>query len=218
LHLAAYMVAAGTISGVTAVIITQLAAAPLKPVQLRDAFKVLRRRWRPFLKTMLLITLRIIIGTLLLVIPGIIMQIRYSLYAPVVLIEGLEKKAAMRRARELASRSWRTIIIVTLLQWIIPLIVSFLVGRIRIGGRFPEKSLSLQIYQQFLALINIFVVPLISIVPALLYLKMRQLGGEHLSTALAQIEEVEEKQSGWQQRMQTRLSLHTPTSQKTTTG
>jgi len=218
LHLAAYMVAAGTISGVTAVIITQLAAAPLKPVQLRDAFKVLRRRWRPFLKTMLLITLRIIIGTLLLVIPGIVMQIRYSLYAPVVLIEGLEKKAAMRRARELASRSWRTIIIVTLLQWIIPLIVSFLVGRIRIGGRFPEKSLSLQIYQQFLALINIFVVPLISIVPALLYLKMRQLGGEHLSTALAQIEEVEEKQSGWQQRMQTRLSLHTPTSQKTTTG
>jgi hypothetical protein len=47
---------------------------------------------------------------------------------------------------------------------------------------------------------------------------MRQLGGEHLSTALAQIEEVEEKQSGWQQRMQTRLSLHTPTSQKPTTG
>ena len=218
LHVAAYMVAAGTISGVTAVIITQLAAAPLKPVQLRNAFKVLRRRWRPFLKTMLLITLRIIIGSILLVIPGIVMQIRYSLYAPVVLIEGLEKKAAMRRARELASRSWRTIIIVTLLQWIIPLIVSFLVGRIRIGAQFPEKSLSLQIYQQFLALINIFVVPLISIVPALLYLKMRQLGGEHLSTALAQIEEVEEKQSGWQQRMQTRLSLHTPTSQKTTTG
>jgi hypothetical protein len=66
-------------------------------------------------------------------------------------------------------------------------------------------------------LIVIFVVPLISIVPALLYLKMRQLGGEQLSTALNQIEEVEKKQSAWQHRMRTRLSLHTPTSHRTTT-
>ena len=34
----------------------------------------------------------------------------------------------------------------------------------------------------------------------------------------AQIEEGENKQSAWQQRMRTRLSLHTPTSQKTTGG
>ena len=59
-------------------------------------------------------------------------------------------------------------------------------------------------------------VPLIAIVPALLYLKMRQLGGEPLSAALSQIEEGEERQSAWQQRMRTRLSLHTPVSQKTT--
>lgn len=57
--------------------------------------------------------------------------------------------------------------------------------------------------------------PLMSIVPALLYIKMRQLGGESLSAALTQIEESGEKQSAWQQRMRTRLSLHTPTSQKT---
>ena len=76
----------------------------------------------------------------------------------------------------------------------------------------------MKIYQQWLGLVNIFIVPLISIVPALLYLKMRQLAGEQLSTALAQIEEVEDKQSAWQQRMRTRLSLHTPTSHRTTTG
>ena len=76
----------------------------------------------------------------------------------------------------------------------------------------------MKIYQQWLGLVNIFIVPLISIVPALLYLKMRQLAGEPLSTALTQIEEVEEKQSAWQQRMRTRLSLHTPTSHRTTTG
>lgn len=217
LHFAANMVAAAIISGVTAVIVTQLAAAPLKPVRLRNAFAVLRRRWKPFLKTLLMVTWRILLGYVLLVIPGLIMTVRYSLYAPVVLIEGLEKKAAMRRARELASRSWRTIIIVSIIQLLIPMLVGFFVGKVRIGPNLEAKSLAMQIYQQFMGLIVIFVVPLISIVPALLYLKMRQLAGEQLSTVLNQIEEVEEKHSTWQQRMRTRLSLHTPTSHRTTT-
>jgi hypothetical protein len=214
----AYMFASSVISGVTAVIITQLTAAPLRPVELRVAFGVLKGRWRPFLKTVIHVTLRIFLGCLLLIVPGIITAIRYSLYAPVVLIEGLEKKAAMRRARELASRSWRTIIIVSVLQMLIPLTVSLLVGRLRVGVHGPRATLGPQIYQQVLGLVNIFVVPLIAIVPALLYLKMRQLGGESLSAVLAQIEESEGERSAWQQRMRTRLSLHTPTSQKVTTS
>ena len=214
-----YMVAGAVISGVTAVIITQITAAPLRPVQLRVAFGVLKKRWRPFLKTMIRVTLRVLLGYLLLIVPGIVVWIRYSLYGPVVLIEGLEKKAAMRRARELASRSWRTIIIVSVLQILIPMIVSFMVGRIRVGVNLHHPSWTTQIYQQVLGLANIFVVPLISIVPALLYVKMRQLGGEPLGTALTQIEESEEGASReWQQRMRTRLSLHTPTSHKSVTG
>ncbi len=218
LHVVAYMVAAAVISGVTAVIITQLTAAPLRPVDLHVGFGVLRRRWRPFLKTMVRILLRIILGTLLLVIPGVVIWIRYILYAPVVLIEGLEKKAAMIRARELAARSWRTVIIVTMIQALVPMVVSLLVGRIRVGIDLERPTLSHQIYQQVLSLANIFVVPLISIVVALLYVKMRQLGGEPLSAALAQIEEGDAQRSEWQQRMRTRLSLHTPVSQKTTTS
>jgi serine/threonine protein kinase len=217
LQIVAYTVAGAVISGVTAVIITQLSVAPLRPVKLRVAFGVLRRRWRAFLKTMIRVTLRILIGFVLLIVPGIIMMVRYSLYAPVVLMEGLEGKAAMRRARELAARSWRTIIIVSILQIIIPMIVSAFVGRIRIGVNLEHATLAHRIYQQVLGLVNIFVLPLMSIVPALLYIKMRQLGGEPLSAALTQIEEGEGKQSSWQKRMRTRLSLHTPISQKTTT-
>ena len=124
----------------------------------------------------------------------------------------------MKRARELASRSWRTIIIVSIIQFVIPMIVSAFVGRIRIGVDLEKATLATRIYQQVLGLVNIFVVPLISIVPALLYIKMRQLGGEPLSAALAQIEEAENKQTAWQKRMRTRLSLHTPISQKTTSS
>ena len=214
-----YLVASAVISGVTAVIITQIMAAPLRPVELRVAFGVFKKRWRPFVKTMIRVTVRMLIGYCLLIIPGIVVWIRYSLYGPVVLIEGLEKKAAMQRARELASRSWRTMIIVSMLQILIPMIVSFFVGRIRVGANLHPGSWIEQSYQQFAGLVNIFVVPLISIVPALLYVKMRQLGGEPLSTALTQIEEADDgEHREWQQRMRTRLSLHTPTSHKVTTG
>jgi serine/threonine protein kinase len=216
LHVAAYFVAASAIAGMTAVIVTQLQAAPLRPVELRTAFGVLKKRWKPFLKTSLGVTLRIIIGTVLLVIPGIVLQLRYAFYAPVVLVEGLEKKAARQRSYELASRSWRTMIIVWALQFLIPVTVSMLLGQIRIGTRppgAPTQGIHFQeIYKQLASLINIVVVPLVAIVSALLYLKMRQLGGETLSSALAQIEEVDSRLSDWQQRMRTRLSVNTPRS------
>ncbi len=219
LQIASHFVAAAAMSGMTAVIVTQVTAAPLRPVELRTAFAVLRRRWKPFLNTAVRVTLRIVIGFILLIIPGLIMTIRYALYAPVVLIEGLEKKAALKRARELASRSWRTVIIITILQLAIPMTVSMLLGRLTVkAGGTPTPgtgvSISNSIYQQLTGLLNIFIVPLMSIVPALLYLKMRQLGGESLAEALNQIEEVDQKHSEWQKRMRTRLSLHTPRSTK----
>jgi len=211
----AYFLAAAAISGMTAIIVTQLSVAPLRPVELQSAFKVLKRRWKPFIKTAIGVTIRIVIGLILLVIPGLVMQVRYALYGPVVLIEGLEKKAARLRARELASRSWRTVIIVSILQFVIPMLFSLAVGRISIGsgpkgGGINVSGPAHQVYQQLLGLVNIVIIPLMSIVPALLYLKMRQLGGERLTDALAQIEEVDEEHKEWQQRMRTKLSLATP--------
>ena len=140
------------------------------------------------------------------------MQIRYALYAPVVLVEGLEKKYALQRARELAARSWRTIIIVSILQFLIPLVISSLASALTVRIQRDTGSPFVKVSQQFSGLINIFILPLMSIVPALLYLKMRQFGGESLSDALAQIEDVRDVDSAWRQRMRTRLSLHTPRS------
>lgn len=218
LQVVAYFLAVATISGMTAVIVTQLEAAPLRPLEMRTAFAILKRRWWPFLRTALNVTIRIIIGFILLVVPGLVMQIRYALYAPVVLVEGLEKKAALRRARELASRSWRTVIIVSVLQFAIPVVISSLAGTATVRIQKGTGSPLVKVSQQFSGLINIFVLPLMSIVPALLYLKMRQFGGESLSDALAQIEDVRDVESAWRQRMRTRLSLHTPRSTSKSSG
>jgi hypothetical protein len=260
-QIASYFVTTAVISGVTAIIVVQLSVAPLRPVRLREAIAVLRKRLRPFISTMIRFLIRLCIGYALLIIPGIVMSIRYTLYAPVVLIEGLEKKAALKRARQLGSRSWRTVIIVSILQILIPMAVSTMVGRINLKGGPPKavelkieesqdippinqtangstvpkpaerpkrneaeiqqaksENLRRQLWQQVLGLMNIFIVPLISIVPALLYLKMRQLGGETLTEAVQQMEDAETTRSQWQQRMRTRLSLATPHSGKTTTS
>src|SRR6266850_399381 len=212
LQIVASFVTASIVSGVTAIIVTQLAVAPHKPVELRAAFRVLKARWRPFLNTGIRIALRIMLGFILLVVPGIVMTMRYSLWGPVVLMEGLEKKAALKRARALASRSWRTIIFATCIQFLVPVLTGAVFGAL-IGASSPKKgSLHVEITSQASALTRIFVLPLMSIVPALLYLKMRQFGGETLHDVMEQIEQVEGARSDWQQRMRTRLMVNTPSS------
>jgi serine/threonine protein kinase len=197
------------ISGVTAIIVTQLAVMPMKPVRLRGAFDVLRKRWRPFIKTGALLTLRILLGWILCIVPGIVMTIRYYLWAPVVLMEGLETKAARLRARALASRSWRTIILVVAIQIMVPILISSMIGGL-IGLKTSEQAhtrIRFKVITQFAELIQVFVLPLIYIVPALLYLKMRQLGGETLTDVMAQLENVEGARSLWQQRMRSKLTV-----------
>jgi serine/threonine protein kinase len=139
LSIVAKFLTASIISGVTAIIVTQLAIMPMKPVRLRAAFDVLRLRWRPFIRTGIRIALRILLGWILFIVPGIVMTVRYYLWAPVVLMEGLEKKAARMRARSLASRSWRTIILVILIQFMVPIIVNAVSGGL-IGLNTTEQS------------------------------------------------------------------------------
>jgi serine/threonine protein kinase len=197
------------ISGMTAVIVTQLAVAPMKPVQLRAAFDVMRRRWKPFVKTALNVIIRMAIGYVLLIIPGLIVQVRYLLWGPVVLMEGLEGKAALKRARSLASRSWRTIILAMLIQFFVPAIVGGMIGALIGLNSTPTHThaVRIKVIGQLSPLVNIFVLPLLAIVPALLYLKMRQFGGETLNDVMAQLEEHEGAKSVWQQRMRTRLNV-----------
>ncbi|HEY8204696.1 MAG TPA: serine/threonine-protein kinase [Pyrinomonadaceae bacterium] len=215
LQVIAAFVTGSIISAVTAIIVTQLAVAPMKPVQLRAAFDVLRRRWKPFLKTAWSGLWRIALGYVLFIIPGIVLQVRYLLWGPVVLMEGLEKKAALKRAVALARRSWRTIILAMLIQFLVPALIGSIFGAL-IGTKSSKSTgWHIKVTAQLSSLVNIFVLPLLAIVPALLYLKMRQFGGETLSDVMAQLEDLEGTKSGWRQRMRSRLTV-TPQSRTPT--
>jgi hypothetical protein len=213
LQVASNFIAASVIVGMTALMVTQLQLAPLRPLQLRTALAVLRRRWRPYLRTGLGVMLRVMIGFLLFLIPGLVMTVRYAVYAPVVLLEGLSRKAALRRARGLASRSWRTVIGVAALQICIPMLVGAIVGAIS-GGESKSTHGAVVVtvtVHQLPALVtplaHIVITPLTSIMMALLYLKLRQMGGESLGETLEQFETPEDTRSRWQQRMRTRLTV-----------
>jgi serine/threonine protein kinase len=195
------------IAGMTVLIVMQLTLAPLRPVQIRSAFASLRKRWRAFFSTSIRVGLRVFFGFIFLIIPGIVMMARYSLYAPIVLLEGLEKKAALKRARELVSRSKLTVVKVVILQLLIPLIVTSMAANFAGFGTKDKSSLAPKIYGHLLGLLNILIVPLVSIMVALLYMKLRQVSGEQLINTLEQFEQDEVPRSKWQQRM--RISLHT---------
>jgi len=215
LQIPATLFAAWMISAVTSVIVSQLAVAPLKPVELRIGFDVLRQRLRPFVRTGLRVFFKILLGWILFLIPGIVLTIRYMLWAPVVLLEGLQGKPALKRARQLASRSWLSVIIVCVIQFLTPSIVNLIMVRLIGISRGVQVSPRVRVTSQLTSLSTIFIMPLMSIVPALLYLKMRQLGGETLAGVMDQINQVEGVHSHWQQRMRTRLTV-TPQSRTPT--
>jgi serine/threonine protein kinase len=193
------------IVGITVLIVTQLILAPLRPVEIRPAFAIMKKRWRAFFSTSIRVGWRLLVGFILLIVPGIVMMIRYVLYAPTVLLEGLEKKAALKRARELVSRSRRTVVVVVFLQLSIPLIISSIAATLASIGVEDTSARAAKIYGRFLSLLSIFIAPLLSIMVALLYMKLRHMGGEPLKDTLDQLEGDVMPRSRWQQRARQRL-------------
>ncbi len=206
---AASFVTGSVISGVIALMVGQLAAAPLKPLELSRALGLLLRRWKPFLKTSVIAAWRITLGFILLVIPGALLLARYSLWAPVVLMEGLEGREALQRARVLGARSWSFIAVAVLFQFLLPVGVERALGRLVGVDKDAEWNIAIEIGSQLISLSSVFLLPLLAIVPALLYLKMRQLGGETSAEVVAPIESGEPGRQ-WERKIRTRQTTQRP--------
>lgn len=208
------------IAGVTIRLVTQNFLAPLRPLELRTAYAAVRRRLKSLLITIALASIRAFLG-MLLVIPGIIMFINQSLAVPVVMMEGLKGRAALKRSKALVKRSRFTVVMIMLAQWAIPVCLSAVVaGGLGAGLKLAKVDnapmLAGRITQIIVAILNSVIVPLIATMTALLYLKTRQLGGETLKEALSQFEEEDVPRTKWQMRMRERL--HTTASRSSSSS
>jgi len=193
------------ISGVIVPIIIQLIVAPLRPLQSRAAFAVLRRRLRPFITTSLLYLLLFFGGTALCFLPGFVVAVFFALYAPVVLVENKKNWAALRRSQTLVRRAPGTAILIFLVQFAIPLAVTAIFG----SEGFTEVSADFgtRLLSRLSELSTVLTMPLVVITSVLFYLKTRQAGGETLKEMLAQFEEEEAPLRKWQTRMRERMSM-----------
>jgi len=196
------------ITGVTIWFVVQLYAAPLRPLRLRAALRSLKKRLKPFALTTMRVVLFSCLLLPLLIVPGAIYFINASLAAPVVIIENLKGRAAVRRSKALVKHARLTVIAILVLQWAIPAIMSSLVLRaLRMNPKVEAGvGVSLRFGEWIGTLLNVIFIPLIAMLTALLYLKVRQLSGERLKDMLDQFEQEEVPRSNWQKRMRERIS------------
>jgi serine/threonine protein kinase len=215
----ANFLASSVINGVTIRFVTQLYVAPLRPVKLRTGLAALKRKLRPLLLTTLMVGFFSVVGLALLVIPGAIFFINSSLAAPVVMMENLKGLAAIRRSKALVKRARGTVIAIILIQYVMPALASSLIMsalgnsqiviRVGRGTDFTSRAGAM-----IGTLLNIFFIPLLSTLTALLYLKVRQVGGETLKEALSEFEVEETPRARWQQRMRERVHISTHTTRQ----
>ena len=195
-------------------VVFQAIVAPLRPVSVGDALAAVRRRWKPLVVATALVVAVTAAWSVLLIVPGMIAAIAYVVYAPVVIMEDISARAALRRARQLARRAWSTVLIITILQFALPVLVWFIAVDstfvFRLDEHWQPKELGFTLEASWKSamyqLLDLFVAPLTGTMTALLYLKSRQAGGEQLREAESAAT-ARGTLSRWQQRMRTRSRM-----------
>jgi serine/threonine protein kinase len=205
-------IASSIIVGVTIRLVNQLFLAPLRPIELRLAFAALRKRIRALMFTTLMVVVGSILLLVLLVVPGVIFYINSSLSAPVVMMENLKGRAALRRSKVLVSRARRTVIGIIAMQYLIPLFCSSIptiVIASVLRGQEDQKIVIGKSTGVTSQILNVFLAPLIATFTALLYLKTRAAGGESLNEAFIQLQEEEQPSRKWELRIRERMHSST---------
>jgi hypothetical protein len=199
------------VSAATVPVVLQLTIAPLRTVKIKTAMTALKRRWRMFALTSLLVLALILLGSVLFVIPGLIAALVFGLYAPVAIMEQHGVRGTLRRSRVLSRRALGTVLVITLVQFALPVLVWKAAVHTDFTLQFHDDwspkqfgfNFSMSGPSALYQLLNVFVTPLTAIMASLLYLKTRKAGGESLRDASEQFEALDIPRSKWQQRMKT---------------
>jgi hypothetical protein len=124
----AYLIV-GTISW----IVIQSLAVPLRPIRLRASLKEARKKWKTFAGTGILsFILSICIGIITCGIGFLVTGVLWTLLAPVVMMENLKGRQALKRSKDLVKRSLATSIAAVALMFLIPAVsagtISFVIN------------------------------------------------------------------------------------------
>ncbi|HJY26468.1 MAG TPA: serine/threonine-protein kinase [Pyrinomonadaceae bacterium] len=211
------------VSAATVLVVVQLMIAPLRTVRIKSILAALKRRWRIFAVTSLLVMTLILLGSVLFVIPGLIAAIVFGLYGPVVIMEERGVPGTLRRSQTLSRRALGTVLVITVIQFALPILIGKAAVStditLQLNDDYSPKQFGFNFSMSggsvFFQLLNVFVTPVTAIMASLLYLKTRKAGGESLRDASDQFEALDIPRSKWQARMKSRwTNTHAPTSNR----
>jgi hypothetical protein len=94
----------------------------------REVWMLLFRRLDKLLGAVIPAGLLIALGTVCLVIPGLVLAFLFIFVSPVVLVEGLGGRAALRRSVELVKSDWLRVALVALVFGVLHAVASMLAG------------------------------------------------------------------------------------------
>ena len=114
--------------GTTTWLVNQIFSFPLRPVNLRPALSATKKKLKKLVLMGTLTTLLATIGYFLCIIPGIYLSVIWTLVAPVIMMEGLSGKAALKRSRLLVRRSLRTTIAAIFIMFLVPFCIASVIG------------------------------------------------------------------------------------------
>ncbi|HEY0051757.1 MAG TPA: protein kinase, partial [Pyrinomonadaceae bacterium] len=116
--------------GVTTWMVAQILAVPLRPLSWRPALAQVKTKWSVIARTVTWTTLISLVGFAFCLIPGLILSVRYGLVSPVIMMENLKGKAAIRRSVELTRRAYWTAFATMVIYLILPIILSGLSAKL----------------------------------------------------------------------------------------
>jgi hypothetical protein len=230
--------ASAIVRGVSALLLAQLAVAPLRPLRINLAFSVLRQQVRSlFLGALIYLGLASIpllvffvafdafangsafvlrgetstalkletAGALAVAIGAGYFLLRnfvtYSLFPIVLLVENSGVIQALKRSSALVGRGRDAVVpvaVVESMQWAVPMTVSFAVAAIL--GSWEIRAI---VVVATATVTELLVSPVVSIAYAMLYLKLRQAGGESVDDALdEQYVKQDVHRTSWMRRME----------------
>ena len=203
---------ASAVVGITTWLVSQLLAVPLRPLLLRPAYIAMKKRLWPFIWTTMVTSFLGLVGLLMCVLPGLYVISNFAMVGPVVMMEDLRGRAAMKRSRALYKRSRRTVIAIVLIHIGAPVLTQTVVALLIVAvakALKPENDLHINsivtMSQQIINLpITILLSSFASVVTALLYWKTRLAGGETMKQALLQFGAEDELAGRGQKRVRTR--------------
>jgi hypothetical protein len=124
----------------------------------------------------LLVGIKVFLWTLLLIIPGIIFSVYYSLSSWSLIYENKKGNEALKRSKSLIEGYWWAVVGRNAYLFLLYIVVFFVISLPTM--LMPEKSAAANIYSYLIQAVNYFVLPIYYVFTALIYKELIRIKGE----------------------------------------